>query len=95
MIRRLTHSTRAREGGLDTTVANKLGCERTEKRFALVSGLVQLGEALSVAHGFDFKKTRERRGDVERGMLGALYKGNAVKFGARVGRGARKSGARG
>lgn len=94
MVRRLTHGARAREGGLDTAVANEFGCERTKKCFALVSGLVQLGNALTVAHSLDFWKDWERWGQRERGMLGALREGKAAKFGAGVGGGARESGAR-
>lgn len=84
MVRRFTHSLRTSVGSFDATMTNKFGSECTKKRFALVGGFVEFGDALAVAHGFD------RSGSGKRWKCGATNGGGergAVELRARGGGG--------
>ena len=50
VINVLAYSLCAYEGGLDTSVADDLGCECAEECLTLISGFTELGEFFSVAH---------------------------------------------
>lgn len=59
MVGGLADSLGACVGGLDASVPDELGRQRAQKRLALVCRLIELGDALAVAHRLDLRHRRK------------------------------------